>query len=72
MPLETATAIKRLKAHPARLTRQQYSTLKGQVLAGDSDGAMRGLDKILRRSRKKVETLDDTERGNNGFGSTGR
>lgn len=49
MPLETATAIKRLKAHRARLTRQQYSTLKGQVLAGDSDGAMRGLDKILRR-----------------------
>ena len=72
MSLETTAAIKRLKAHRARLTRQQYSTLKGQALSGDSDGAMRGLDKILRRAMENVETLDDTERGNNGFGSTGR
>ena len=32
-----------------RLTRQQYRTLRGQVLAGDGDGALRGLRKILRR-----------------------
>ena len=38
------------------------------MLAGDSDGAMRGLDTILRRAMKNVETLDDTERGDNGYG----
>ena len=31
-----------------RLTRQQFNTLKGQVRAGDVDGAMRGLNKLLR------------------------
>lgn len=38
-----------LKAHSAQLTKQQYKTLRGQVLAGDSVGAMRGLRKILSR-----------------------
>lgn len=32
-----------------RLTEQQYKTLRGQILAGDAIGAMRGLEKILRR-----------------------
>lgn len=39
-----------LKACKSRLTRQQYSTLKGQILAGDSDGAMKGLRKLLMRN----------------------
>ena len=30
-----------------RLTSQQYRTLRKQVLAGDADGAMRGLREIL-------------------------
>lgn len=30
-----------------RLTPQQYRTLRGQVLAGDGDGAMKGLRKLL-------------------------
>ena len=30
-----------------RLTPQQYKTLRGQVLAGDGDGAMKGLRKVL-------------------------
>lgn len=38
-----------LKAHSGNLTKQQYKTLRGQVLAGDSMGAMRGLRKILSR-----------------------
>ena len=29
------------------LTGQQYRTLKGQVLAGDAEGAMKGLREIL-------------------------
>ena len=40
-------AICRLKAYRRVITYQQYPTLKGQVLAGDSEGAMKGLDKIL-------------------------
>ena len=36
-----------------RLTRQQYRTLRGQVLAGDADAAMKGLRTILERSVKQ-------------------
>lgn len=40
-----------LKACRDRLTKQQYKTLKGQILAGDSEGAMRGLRRLLRNGR---------------------
>jgi len=40
-------ALIQLKANRGRLTWQQYKTLKGQILTGDSDGAMKGLRKIL-------------------------
>lgn len=40
-------ALIRLKGARPRLTVQQYRTLRGQVLAGDPDGAMRGLRKLL-------------------------
>ena len=39
-------ALGRLLAAKRSLTRQQYKTLKGQILAGDADGAMRGLTKL--------------------------
>lgn len=39
-----------LKACRDRLTKQQYKTLKGQILAGDGDGAMRGLRKLLMKN----------------------
>lgn len=42
-------AVCRLKAYRRVLTHQQYQTLKGLILAGDSSGAMRGLDSILKR-----------------------
>lgn len=38
-----------LKTHSTNLTKQQYKTLRGQVLAGDAMGAMRGLRKILNK-----------------------
>jgi hypothetical protein len=38
-----------LKKYRRFLTRQQLKTLMGQVKAGDIDGAMNGLDKILTR-----------------------
>ena len=40
-------ALIQVKGARHRLTAQQYRTLRGQVLAGDPDGAMRGLRKIL-------------------------
>lgn len=40
-------ALIRLKNNRHLLTAHQYSTLRGQVLAGDPDGAMNGLRKIL-------------------------
>lgn len=40
-------ALIRLKGARHRLTTQQYKTLRGQVLAGDPDGAMCGLRKLL-------------------------
>ncbi len=40
-------AAKNLKAARSKLSKQQYRTLKGQILAGDSEGAMKGLNKLL-------------------------
>lgn len=40
-------AIIYLKGYRNKLTRQQYKTIRGQILAGDSEGAMRGLKKVL-------------------------
>lgn len=47
-PKEPAS-LRTLKAYRHRLTQHQYKTLRGQILAGDADGAMRGLLKILER-----------------------
>lgn len=44
--IDTSTLIL-LKGARQRLTPQQYRTLRGQVLAGDSAGAMKGLRKLL-------------------------
>ena len=46
-------AVCRLKAYRRVLTHQQYNTLKGQILSGDSVGAMRGLDNILQRRKER-------------------
>lgn len=40
-------ALIQIKACQGRLTYQQYRTLRGQVLAGDGDAALKGLRKIL-------------------------
>lgn len=44
-----------LKKHKDKLTAQQYRTLKGQITAGDPDGAMRGLDRLIARERLRNE-----------------
>ena len=38
-----------LKTHRLNLTQQQYRTLKGQILSGNTDGAMKGLQKLIRK-----------------------
>lgn len=48
-------ALIQLKATRHRLTPQQYKTLRGQVLAGDADGAMKGLRKLL-TVRREVDS----------------
>lgn len=39
--------VKDLKQYRGILSRQQIKTLRGQILAGDTDGAKKGLSKIL-------------------------
>lgn len=46
-------ALIRLKHARHLLTAHQYKTLRGQVLAGDPDGAMRGLRKLMQRTAVK-------------------
>ena len=51
-------ALTRLKACRKSLTWQQYRTLRGQIFAGDPDGAMRGLHALLVRDTNKNERGD--------------
>lgn len=48
-------ALAQIKACKHRLTSQQYKTLQGQILAGDSDGALRGLKRILRKDNRNFK-----------------
>ena len=45
----TRAALTILRNAKPLLNRQQYKTLRGQILAGDPRGAVKGLGKILRR-----------------------
>lgn len=55
-------ALGRLLAAKRMLTRQQYKTLKGQILAGDAPGAMRGLENLTSqvnpKKTKKLKVLE--------------
>lgn len=53
----TKETMKLLEANRCKLTRQQFKTLKGQVIAGDIAGAEKGLQKLLaRRDRRGTTT----------------
>ena len=43
--------MRQLRRFGRRLTPQQYRTLKGQALAGDIEGAVKGLGRILENER---------------------
>lgn len=40
-------ALGRLRSAMPYLNRQEFKTLRGQILAGEPDGAMRGLKRLL-------------------------
>lgn len=40
---------KRLKESKKYLTKQQYRTIKGQLIAGDVEGANKGLNRLLKK-----------------------
>lgn len=42
------TALITIKAYRNQLTERQYEALRGQILAGDDAGALKGLKKLLR------------------------
>lgn len=46
-------AMMNLKACRDKLTRQQYRTLKGQILAGEGDAAMKGLRRLMAQGGKE-------------------
>ena len=37
------------------LTKQQYTTIRGQILSGDADAAMRGLRNVLQRRSGRMQ-----------------
>lgn len=49
MNKELKQFLKDLKANEERLTRHQYKTFRGQAIAGDIDGARKGMKKMLER-----------------------
>lgn len=46
-------ALSYLKKKKPELTVQQYRTIKGQILAGDEDGAIHGIDRVVERKRRE-------------------
>lgn len=47
--MNTPEAMNHLKNHREYLTKQQHSTIKGQILAGNIEGAMKGLQRLMRK-----------------------
>ncbi len=48
-------ALSYLKKKKLELTVQQYRTIKGQILAGNENDAIRGIDRVVERNRKGRE-----------------
>lgn len=44
-------ALKRLSLAGKRLSKQEYKTIKGQILSGSPEGALRGLERVLNKRR---------------------
>lgn len=55
MAINAKYALGYLLNHKRSLTRQEFKTLRGQILAGDPEGAMKGLQNILEKRRQNRE-----------------
>ena len=49
---EQKDALVTLMAYRGKLKRQEYKTLKGLIYAGDVIGALKGLEKIIKRNEE--------------------
>ena len=49
-------ALLQIKKMRTQLTAQQYKTLRGQVLAGDADGAIKGLRRLVKEQNNATNT----------------
>ena len=54
-------ALLELKQYIPWLTGQQYRTLRGQILSGNDEAAMKGLQKILSRPSKTAMTEEEAK-----------
>lgn len=52
-----------MKEHRHNLSKQTISTLKGQALAGDVEGARKGLDKALSKKQSNRDKMVNAHRG---------
>lgn len=51
--IDREKAFRLLRLSKKKLTRQQYKTFCGQINAGDAAGAMKGLEKLLKRNLER-------------------
>lgn len=61
MQLMQIVLLKKLKKYGKYLTRQQYRTIKGQILSGDTEGASKGLNKLLSIQAEKGGEMNGKE-----------
>ncbi len=55
IPMNKVELLKLLGKHKHILSRQELRTIKGQVLAGEYEGALRGIMTILRRKNIYID-----------------
>lgn len=55
MQLIQIVLLKKLRKYGKYLTRQQFKTIKGQILSGDTEGASKGLNKLIQQAEKGGE-----------------
>ena len=71
MQLIQIVMLKKLRKYGKHLTRQQYRTIKGQILSGDTEGASKGLNKLLEKAEKGGEMNGKEENSGNHRASVG-
>ena len=55
--------LEQLKGYRHLINKQQLKTLRGQALAGDVEGARKGLQKILKKNMSKRDMFINAHRG---------